>query len=104
MDRPACSAVLLLTLFSAAPVAAQSIDSVAKVPAARSGRVDVRLFDLAAVRRLVHTLVRRGDGMSEGEARSSGAVRRDAGLRPASPGAGRSRVVQHYRGSPSDLR
>jgi soluble lytic murein transglycosylase-like protein len=29
--------------------------------------VDVRLFDLAAVRRLVHTLVRRGDGMSDGE-------------------------------------
>jgi hypothetical protein len=34
---------------------------------ARPGRVDIRLFDLTSVRRLFHTLARRGDAMTEGE-------------------------------------
>jgi len=60
MIRIASAAILLLTLISVSPVAADA-------PVARNGRVDVRLFDLASVRRLFHTLARRGDAMSEGE-------------------------------------
>ena len=33
----------------------------------RSDRVEVRVFELAAVRRLVHAFARRGEAMSEGE-------------------------------------
>jgi soluble lytic murein transglycosylase-like protein len=47
------TAVLLLVLAASPAVAAET--------------VDVRLFDLASVRRLFHTLARNGDAMSEGE-------------------------------------
>ena len=55
---------LPLASAAAAPVSAQTRSS----QASASGRVvAVRLFDLAAVRRLFYTLARRGDAMSEGE-------------------------------------
>jgi soluble lytic murein transglycosylase-like protein len=66
MIRSASSAVLLLTLFSVTSLAAEPVEQAAN-QAARSGRVGLRLFDLAAVRRLFHTLAGRGEGMSEGE-------------------------------------
>jgi soluble lytic murein transglycosylase-like protein len=66
MIRSVSSAVLLtLILFSVSPVAAEPVGEAARAQVARNGRVDVRLFDLAAVRRLFHALARRGD--SEGE-------------------------------------
>jgi hypothetical protein len=51
--------VLLLSLAIASPSAARPAGPLANVqansgPTSRSGRVDVRLFDLAAVRRLFH--------------------------------------------------
>jgi soluble lytic murein transglycosylase-like protein len=55
----------MLALSSAPVVSADPVETTAKAQAAR--RVDVRLFDLAAVRRLFHALARRGDAMSEGE-------------------------------------
>jgi soluble lytic murein transglycosylase-like protein len=67
MIRASFPAVLLLTLFSLSPAAADPIGEVANARAARSGRVDVRLFDLAAVRRLFHALARRGDATTEGD-------------------------------------
>jgi soluble lytic murein transglycosylase-like protein len=48
------AAVLSLALLSASSVSAEA-------------RADVRLFDLASVRRLFHTLARNGDAMSEGD-------------------------------------
>ena len=57
MILSAPSAILLLTLASASP----SAQSPAAVPQ------QVHLFDLAAVRRLFHTLARSGAVMSEGE-------------------------------------
>src|SRR5262245_14660170 len=59
MLRIASAAVLLPTFFRVSLVAAD--------PPARTGRIDVRLFELASVRRLFHTLARNGEGMKEGE-------------------------------------
>jgi hypothetical protein len=78
MIPSASPVVLLLSLAIVSPPAATPAAEAAPAgplanvqanngPTSRSGRVDVRLFDLAAVRRLFHTLARRGDTMSEGE-------------------------------------
>ena len=67
MFPSACSAVLLFALSSAPSVSAGTPEAGDSVQPARDSRVDVRLFDLAAVRRLFHALARRGDVMSEGE-------------------------------------
>jgi len=63
MFRTACTAFLVL--LSAAPAAGAPLDS----PAARraAARHEVRLFDLASVRRLFHTLAQRRATMGEGE-------------------------------------
>jgi hypothetical protein len=49
-----------------APVSAPAQTPASRAPA-RSGRTDIRLFELASARRLFHTLARRGDAMTEGE-------------------------------------
>jgi soluble lytic murein transglycosylase-like protein len=65
MYRAVSSAVLLALVCCAPSVAAEPVDRPAQANAAR--RVEVRLFDLAAVRRLFHALARRGEAMNEGE-------------------------------------
>jgi soluble lytic murein transglycosylase-like protein len=65
--QAACSTLLLITISSVSGIAAEAPQRPALVQPARSDRVDVRLFDLAAVRRLFHALARRGDAMAEGE-------------------------------------
>ena len=58
-------------LLALASISSPAAAAQARIPAssaqARSGRVDVRLFDLASVRRLFHSLARRGSEMTEGE-------------------------------------
>ena len=66
MNRFACSAALLLLALSSVSLAAEPADQASSVQPRRSN-VDVRLFDLASVRRLFHSLARGGNAMSEGE-------------------------------------
>ena len=62
----ASAAIFLLTLtISASPVAAAGQTGVARP--AMPGRIDVRLLDLAAIRRLVNALLRHAPTMTEGE-------------------------------------
>ena len=71
MIPSASSAVLLLALAGVSPSAVSAGPPAGpeakSAQTSRSGRTDVRLFNLAAVRRLFHTLARRGDAMTEGE-------------------------------------
>jgi soluble lytic murein transglycosylase-like protein len=67
MFQVACSALLLVAISSASGAAAEAPQARARLQPARSNRVEVRLFELSAVRRLFHTLARRGDAMNEGE-------------------------------------
>jgi soluble lytic murein transglycosylase-like protein len=62
----ASAAIFLLTLMiPASPVAAAGQTGVARP--AMPGRIDVRLLDLAAIRRLVNALLRNASTMTEGE-------------------------------------
>lgn len=65
MFQAACSALLLLAMSSASGDVAEASQARARLQ--RSSRVDVRVFELAAVRRLFHALARRGEAMNEGE-------------------------------------
>ena len=66
MIRSVCSVALLLAL-SSVLLGAEPAGKAASAASAQSGRAEVRLFDLASVRRLFHALARRGEVMSEGE-------------------------------------
>jgi soluble lytic murein transglycosylase-like protein len=59
------SLFLLALTITASPAAAAGQSSVARP--ATPGRLDVRLLDLAAIRRLVNSLIRTGPTMTEGE-------------------------------------
>jgi hypothetical protein len=67
MFQKACSALLLVAISSTSVAAAAAPQGRARLQTARSNRVNVRLFDLASVRRLFHTLARSGEAMNEGE-------------------------------------
>jgi hypothetical protein len=67
MFRSACAAALLFVLSSASSVSGETADAGVDVRPAPASRVNVRLFELASVRRLFHALARRGAAMSEGE-------------------------------------
>src|SRR5688572_24621378 len=66
MIRSACVAAFLVLAMASVSLAGEQGDGRAKVQT-RPARIDVRLFDLAAVRRLFHVLARRGNAMGEGE-------------------------------------
>jgi soluble lytic murein transglycosylase-like protein len=65
MFRSACSALVLLLVVSSIASAAEPAGQRTTVQAAPGGGIDVRLFDLAAVRRLVHALARGRESMSD---------------------------------------
>jgi hypothetical protein len=65
MLQAVCSALLFLAISSAAGGVAEASQARARLQP--SSRVDVRVFELAAVRRLVHALARRGEAMNQGE-------------------------------------
>jgi hypothetical protein len=65
MFQAACSALFLFAISSATGGVAEASQARARLQ--RSDRVEVRVFELAAVRRLVHAFARRGEAMSEGE-------------------------------------
>ena len=67
MLRSGCFIVVLLPLSSASSIAAEAGDQAANLRQTGNGRLDIRLFDLAAVRRLLYTFARRGRELSEGE-------------------------------------
>jgi soluble lytic murein transglycosylase-like protein len=56
-----------VAISNASGAAAEAPQTRARLQPTRSNRVEVRLFDLSAVRRLFHTLAGRGDAMNEGE-------------------------------------
>ncbi len=66
MAPRAVSAIFLLTLMSASGPA-MSVGEAAPIHSATSERLNLRLFDLAAVRRLFHMLARPEPAMTEGE-------------------------------------
>lgn len=66
MIRSACVAALLVLAMTSVALAGEQAGERATVQT-RPARIDVRLFDLAAVRRLFHVLARRGERMDEGE-------------------------------------
>jgi hypothetical protein len=65
MRRSVCFIVLLLALSSASSIAAEANDQAANLRPKGYGRLDIRRFDLAAVRRLLHTFARRDREMSD---------------------------------------
>jgi soluble lytic murein transglycosylase-like protein len=60
------SAIFLLILTASSPSAAPVAETPVVRPAA-PGRLDVRLLDLASIRRVVNSLIRNGSTMTEGE-------------------------------------
>ena len=65
---PVVAGVLLITLASATPSAAKSVDDVPAVQSGDAGEIfEVELFDLSAARRLYQALARQRPTMTEGE-------------------------------------